>query len=241
MLGFIYKDIRTNRMHIALILGVHSFLNILCPIMLLLDDDNAISRAGLFTTGFLTMMVFCSFMIVGAFASNFVQTDERKKWGYYVVSLPHGKRKQVFAKYIFVAGILGLTFCIVIGINLIFKAINSNIPDILSITVAILSIELIMKAIEMPCIIAFGTKIGTQVKGGLMALVITFAAVYAMFGDLSWLGSEENIWENIFKFINDFRFAKFGIILLAISIPVYIISCLISTKLYINGIERMEK
>ena len=242
MLGFIYKDIRTNRTHIAVILLVLAFFNILFPIAFLINgDDNGIESSGLFVTGAFAMMIFCSFLIVGAFAMNFVQTDERKKWGFYVVSLPSGKRNQVVAKYIFVAGMFGLTFCIVIVTNLIFKAISSMAPDILSITVVLLGIELIMKAIEMPCIIAFGSKIGTQVKGGLMALILVAAAIYAMFGDLSWIGSEESFWESIFKFISDFKFSRFGIILLLIGIPAYIISCLISTRLYIKGIDRMEK
>ncbi|MBR4554725.1 MAG: ABC-2 transporter permease [Ruminococcus sp.] len=244
MLGFIYKDIRTNSKWMWLVLGVLVVFNGLTTAAMLLDNNKdtlSVTEAPLFLTGFYSMAAFCSFVCAGAFAMNFVQTDERKKWGYYVVSLPNGRRKQVIAKYIFVAGSLGLTFGIVTAVNQISKAINTNVPDILSIAVALTGLELIMKAIEMPCIIAFGSKIGTQVKGGLMAVAVIFAAVYAMFGDLSWIGTEDSVWESIFKFISDFSFSRFGIIMILIAVPLYIISCLLSIRLYLCGIDRMEK
>ena len=244
MLGFLYKDIRTNRNWILLILLVLAFLNMLAPTALFLGDSSSglkTSEMPLFINGFFAAMSLCSFLVVGAFAMNFVQTDERKKWGCYAVSLPGGIVKQVTSKYIFVAGMLTLTFGICCGVNAVCGLIKSETPAAYGVTLTLFATELIMKAVEMPCITAFGSKIGTQVKGGLMAVIVFVFVIYLLFGDLSCIGSEESFWESFFKFIGDFRFSTFGLGLLLAAVPLYVLSCVISVKVYLRGIERMEK
>ena len=244
MLGFLYKDIRTNRKWILIIILVLAFLNLLAPAAIFLGDGSSGLKASektMFVTVFFAIMSLSSFLCSGAFAMNFVQTDERKKWGYYVVSVPRGIVRQVASKYIFTAGMLMLTLGLCSGVNAICGLIWEKTPAVYGITLTLFAIELIMKAVEMPCITAFGSKIGTQVKGGLMAVIVFAIVIYLLFGDLSWIGSEESFWESFFKFVGDFKFSTFGAWLLLAAVPVYIISCIISTKVYIRGIDRMEK
>ena len=125
--------------------------------------------------------------------------------------------------------------------NAVCGLIKSETPAAYGVTLTLFAIELIMKAVEMPCITAFGSKIGTQVKGGLMAVIVFVSVIYLLFGDLSWIGSEESFWESFFKFIGDFRFSTFGLGLLLAAVPLYALSCVISVKVYLRGIERMEK
>ena len=244
MLGFLYKDIRTNRKWILIMILVLTFLNLFAPFALIFGDSKGgvkSSEITMLLTGFFAAMSLSSFLCVGGFAMNFVQTDERKKWGYYVVSLPGGIIKQVVSKYIFTAGILMLTLGLCSGVNAIFRLIWDETPSAYGITLTLFAIELIMRAVEMPCIIAFGSKIGTQVKGGLIAVIVFAIVIYLLFGDLSWIGSEESFWESFFKLVSDFKFSTFGAVLLLAAVPVYIVSCMISTKLYLKGIERMVK
>ena len=237
MLGLIYKDIRTNLKWLLTAFGVVLFYNV---IMFLSNykthDMDFIGMRGLY------LLLYCSvFFTVGAFALNFIQTDERKKWGYYVTSLPNGIAKQVIAKYIFVAGTLMATFAMCYIQNFIVCQVNDEAVSISGVLMILLSIMLIILSFELPCAIAFGTKNGAYVKTGIFVGLVLFAAIYLMFGDISFLGSEEEFTEKFFDTLGKLSKTANGLKAVAVSIPVYCLSCFISAKLYISGIERMEK
>ena len=242
MLGFLYKDLRSNGRWVMIMLFVLVFFNVFASWAILSGEDNGgVPDNKLFMTGFFAGFNLISYLVVGAFALNFVQTDERKKWGCYVTAVPGGIVKQVAAKYCFVALSVLMTFSICCGTNAVIRTMNDNAPDMTGINVLLAAVSLLMRSVELPCVMAFGTKIGTQVKGGLMAAAILAVVVYGLFGDLSWIGSEESFWESVFKFIGDFNLMSFGLKLLAAAVPVYAVSCFISVRLYLRGIDRMEK
>ncbi len=242
MLGLLYKDLCTNRRYLLPIFFVLIFFNVVMSVMVFVGDDTiGATENPLFLTGFMGGAAFLSFLIVGAFALNFFQTDERKKWGYYVTAVPGGIAKQVTAKYVFVALSVLLTFCICWGTNLVIRSIFDKAPDITGVVVTLAALSLLMRSVELPCITVFGTKIGTQIKGGFMAVIVLALLVYGLFGDLSWIGSEDSFWESFFKFVGEFRFISLGLKLLAAAVPLYCVSCVISTRLYLKGIDRLEK
>ncbi len=242
MTGMLYKDLRTNSRWVKIILLILIFFNVVMSFMLCIgDDDIGATKNKLFMTLFFGGSAAISFMVVGAFALNFVQTDERKKWGCYVTAVPNGIAKQVVAKYIFVALSVLLTLVICGITNLVTRSQIETAPDISGIIITLAAISLIMRSVELPCITAFGTKIGTQVKGGLMAVIILAVLIYGLFGDLSWIGSEDDFWESFFRLIQDLDFNRLSLILLAAAVPLYCISCFISTKLFLGGIERLDK
>ncbi|MBQ7186766.1 MAG: ABC-2 transporter permease [Ruminococcus sp.] len=242
MLGFLYKDLRCNGRWVMIMLFVLVFFNVVTSVMILSGENNGgVPDNKLFMTGFFAGFSLISYLVVGAFALNFVQTDERKKWGCYVTAVPGGIAKQVTAKYCFVALSVLVTFCICSVTNAVIRTVNDKAPDVVGINIMLAAVSLLMRSVELPCITAFGTKIGTQVKGGLMAVIVLAVVIYGLFGDLSWIGSEENFWESIFKYIGDFNLKSFGLKLLAAAVPIYAVSCFISMKLFLQGIDRMEK
>lgn len=241
MLGLLYKDMRANLKGILVMLLVLIFLNGLTTVMLFVGEDNDSAMNTTFIMGFCSIMAVSSFMTIGATALNIVQTDERKKWGYYITAVPNGIRKQVGAIYTFVFIAMLITFTVVYGVNFIARTVVDAVPDMLGITLTLVFFGLIMRAIELPCIIAFGSKVGSQVKGGLMLLVILGIVVYLLFGDLSWIGSEYDFWDGLFTWIRDFKFTDLALKLAAVGLPMYIVSYFISTKLYLKGVDRMEK
>lgn len=246
MLGFLYKDIKSNLQWLLLGLGVILFMVCMLSVVAVTGDENVRQNGlGSFMKMFLFMLEATSFIIVGAFSLNYIQSDERKKWGYYVTSIPHGQTYQVAAKYIFVAAVTFITFGICVANNFIVGQFVDGMPDITETLFSVVCLSLLMRAIELPCIFAFGTKVGSQVKGGILAAVIIGAAIYFMFGDLSWMGTEDEIWDKIFGWIQGFDISKLmdttiGKILIG-AIPLYAVSCFISTKLYLKGVDRMEK
>ncbi len=237
MLGLIYKDIRTNLKWLLLALSVVLIFNVIMFLSNFKTHDlDFIGMRGLY------LLLYCSvFFTVGAFALNFIQTDERKKWGYYVVSLPNGIAKQIIAKYIFVAATLIVTFGLCYIQNYAVCLYNNEAVSISGVLMILTSVTLVFLSFELPCAVAFGSKNGAYVKAGIFVGLVLFAAIYLMFGDISFLGSEEEFTEEFFDTLGKLSKRSTGLKAFSASIPFYCISCFISTKLYIGGIERMEK
>ena len=242
MIGLLYKDLRTNRKNLLMVFFVLAFFNAVASSAILMDDNSAgAANNTIFMIGFFGCFTLISYLLVGAFALNFVQTDERKKWGYYVTAVPGGIAKQVIAKYCFVGASVLVTFCICSATNIVVRSLNDKAPDLTGINVILAAVSLMMRSLELPFITAFGTKIGTQIKGGMMVLMILSVLTYGLFGDLSWIGSEYDFWDSFFKFINGFSTVSFGLKLLAAAVPMFAVSCCISVKLFPGGIDRLEK
>ena len=237
MLGLLYKDIRANLRWLLLTLGIVLFFN-----LVMFSADVSSHDIDFIGMRAVYLLLYSSvFILTGAFALNYVQTDERKKWGYYVASLPHGIAKQVISKYIFVL----LTLLFTLGVcslqNYMVRLFNDEAKSIVSIFVILMSIVLIMLAFELPCAIAFGSKYGSYVKAGIFVLLMLIAAVYLMFGDISWMGSEEEFSDKFMDKISNISKSSNAIKFALSALPLYCISCFISVKLYLGGIERMEK
>ena len=95
MLGFLYKDIRSNLKWLLLGLCVILFMVCMMSMVMIAGDENVRQNGmGSFMKMILFMMEATSFIIVGAFSLNYIQSDERKKWGYFVASVPHGQAYQ---------------------------------------------------------------------------------------------------------------------------------------------------
>ena len=248
MLGFLYKDIITNKKNLLILLLVLLVINSFV-FMIFVGDNPEATISGmriLFKIMIFSFSAF-SFFISGAMSSNYFKTDERKKWGYYVVSTPRGALKQIISKYILVLIVAGFTYAIPLIINIIARKIfpKYDIPNVSGAILIFLFIMLFLRAVETPFIVGLGQKAGEKVKAAIMIGMILAAAIYLMFADISWMGSSDQVLEKIFDLINKIRFTdiirSWGGKLVLLSLPLYLISCFISIKLYVYGIERLEK
>jgi len=237
MLGLIYKDFRVNLKWLCLAGGLMLFFNIV--IGAADSGSHDIDFIGMKAVYYL--LYASVFFMLSAFSMNYVQTDERKKWGYFITSLPGGIAKQVVSKYIFVALTIAFDFVICWSQNFIVQQINDEVGSITGILLILSCITLLIVSVELPCAIAFGTKSGAYVKSGIFVALVLIAAVYLMFGDISWLGSEEKFTEKFLDKLSHLDLSSTAGKILLSAIPLYCVSCFISTKLYLGGIERMEK
>ena len=237
MLGLIYKDFRANIKWLCLSSGIIIFYSIVMGMADSSSHDIDFSRM----KPIYYLLYASVFIMTGALSLNYVQTDERKKWGYFVTSLPNGIVKQVVSKYIFVALTLAFAFGICWIQNLIVRQFNDEVGSITGILFLLSCITLLIVAVELPCAIAFGTKNGAYIKSGIFVVLVLIAAIYLMFGDISWLGSEDQFTEKFFDKLSRLDLSGTAGKVLLSGIPLYCISCFISTKLYLGGIERMEK
>ena len=244
MIGFFKKELRINGKTLLLSCGTLFVLNTLMVIALLSGDRDQNMDQTFFMV-FLGFTSVISFIVMGAFSLNLMQTDERRKWCYYVCSVPDGIVKQTVAKYALVAATIGATFLISCGSNLLVRSSFKDVPIQNGMLMLLVCVSLLLRAVELPFVVAFGTKAGSSIKGCLMLVIIMIALLYALFGDLSWLGTEDEFWEKIFRFITDLDIAKLskswaGKLIWA-AVPLYLVSLFISTRLYLHGVDRMEK
>jgi len=247
MLGYLYKDIRINRNILCIMLGLIAFFSFF-PIMAAYGDEEvgAVTE-GIVFYGIYFLINGTVFFIVGMTASVFVQTDERKKWGYYNAAAPNGIRFQVGSSYIIVFCSIAIALGATWGANYLIRTFSSiDIPSAGGMMTVFALICLLMRGIELPFFYAFGSKIGSLVKGLLFVVVILIALIYFMFADISWLGSRDDFMENFLKWLSGLDIKNLvtgGFIgkLLLGAVPLYAISYYISTKVYLKGVDRLEK
>ena len=245
MLGFIYKEIKVNKQWLCIMLGLVIFFSCFPMLAASGGDDGRLEGVAFYGVYFL--INGSCFLVVGMMASVFVKTDERKKWGYYTTSVPGGIKKQVGAIYIMILAAILFTLGITCGINVfVRKATDIDVPDAAGMMLVFALIVLFMRAIELPFFYAFGSKVGSAVKALLVIVLIFIAAVYLLFADLSWLGSMDDFMGNFIKWLTKLDLKHLisggfvGKLLLA-AVPMYIASYFISTKVYLKGVERLEK
>lgn len=247
MLGYLYKDIRINKQMLGIMFGLIVFFSII-PIMAAFggEESGAVTEGVVFY-GIYFLINGTTFLIVGMMASGFAQTDERKKWGYYNAAVPNGIKQQVGSCYIIVVCSIIIALAVTCGINYFIRTVFSiKIPSAGGMMTVFALICLLMRAIELPFFFAFGSKIGSLVKGLLFVSIIMTALVYFMFADISWLGSRDKIMENFLNWLTKLDIKHIvtgGFIgkLLIAAVPLYAVSYFISTKVYLKGVERLEK
>ena len=241
MLGYLYKELKTNKLILGVMFGLMMFFNV-CPFASATGDDKP---EGAFFYAVFFIMSGSSYLVIGMCASGLVQTDERKKWGYYNAAAPNGIRMQVGSIYIIILFALVCCFCISWAINTIMRKMSANVPNVTGMMIAMALLVLLLRAIELPFFYAFGSRVGGLVKTLLVFIVIFAVALYFLFADLSWLGSQDEVVEKIFEFLSSISAKKLwnsilGKILIS-AVPLYFISYFISTKVYLRGIDRLEK
>ena len=245
MLGFIYKEIKVNKQWLCIMFGLVIFFSAFPMLTAFGDKDGGLEGTAFYVVYFLINGT--CFLVVGMMASMFIQTDERKKWGYYATSVPSGIRKQVGAIYIIIFAAILFTLGVTSVINIVMRKVTDiDMPDATGMMLVFALIVLLMRSIEMPFIYAFGSKVGAAVKALLVFVLIFFAAVYFMFADLSWLGSMDDFIGNLLRWFSELDLKHLingGFVgkLLLCAVPLYALSYYISTKVYLRGVDRLEK
>lgn len=189
----------------------------------------------------LTFSSIAVMLTIGMFESGLTEADELKKWQAFIVSSPDGIRRQIGAKYVFnaalsctIANILAIFFSVAAAIN------GTDVSIAVSLLLQFLWLQLIIRALEMPFIVCFGSKQGNIFRMVLMGLLTMGIIIYALFGDLSVFGSLEGF----LKWMKDFLTDSNNYILYltpAATWIVYYISYKISCMLYLKGGEYYDK
>ena len=223
-------------------------------VMLILPIQAVIEESGgdaeYFTTYMMTIKLAFSavvFFLTGAMQSVFFESDERKKWAYFVASTPECVEGILWRKYTAVFMLTGICLIYCFVVDAVF-CIFAEESSVISIAVMMVYAQIFLRAIEIPFWVRFGTKRGSMVKAAIMLVIIFAIILYALFGDLSVFSSSESLIDKIMGFVNKFLEGDMPdwIILITGIFPfaaaaLYYLSYKISCKLYLKGVEEFDK
>lgn len=237
MVGLLYKEFIQNRRNLALIGGT---LMIFSSIMFIPEPEGFEEIWTL-----LGLIVYVPiFALTGdMFQSSIFESDESKKWAYFIASSPMTVKGQVGSKYWFtlLTSYAVLVWCAVC--DAISCAVHDNPNSMISLIVMLFFIQIMMRAVEMPFIIRFGSKIGAVYKGIVFSVLIFAVIVYLLFGDLSKFGSVENFYSWFFKMMSGGSNGMliFSAALPYVSVGLYYLSYRLSCGFYMKGAENYDK
>lgn len=240
MTGYLYKEWKLNRM-LFLLTAVIAVGIVFLPIIIVMVRERTLSREAFlyFAKDGQLLKEIIIYLGVGAALAlqewSFLREDDMKAWGFFVSSNPKGIRGYIYAKYGFVAAMCLCFFILSTGFDYISTLIVNTIggvgmPQSIEAFWTLFLVMLLFNALEMPFAIRFGSKKGNTIKLILgIAFMIIVTAVF--------LGNPFGIMDKIFLFFVDKEIpfsVKWG--LPVISIAAYILSGLLSCKLYMKGV-----
>lgn len=237
MAGLLYKEFIQNRRNLALI-GVAML--VISSIMFMSAPEGF---EQIWTLMGLMVYVLIFALTGEMFQSSIFEPDESKKWAYFIASSPMMAKGQVGSKYWFtlLTSYAVLVWCAVC--DAVSCAVHDNPNNMISLIVMLFFIQILMRAVEIPFIVRFGSKIGNVYKG-VAAFVLIFAViVYLLFGDLSKFGSAENFYSWFFRVLNG---GSDGVLIFMAALPylsigLYYISYRLSCGFYMKGAENYDK
>ena len=240
MTGLLYKEFRQNRFMLLVGCGIALVLLIM-PIKAVISEPE--STIMLYKAAFTAAIFF----LTGAIQQIFFQSDEQKKWAYFITATPKSVEGMLWTKYTAVFMISGICFiyCFIVDSALCIFAEDSMVAQI---AVQLIYIQLFLRAIEIPFWVRFGTKKGSMVKAAFVLVIIFAVILYLLFGDLTVFSSEKSFADRIYEMLDDFMegnvpdwmFLVQGIFPFAAA-ALYYFSYKISCKLYLKGVEEFDK
>lgn len=243
MYGLLYKDtIVLRKNFLPTMLGV-GFMQFLHFVGVMGEPDVDIKSIYKLMSLF---AILCTFYIMGMFEQGIFDPDERKKWAYYVTSTEGGVKAQVGEKYI-------LMYLLSMGTMVFCNTMNAIAIDVtkdkavsmMGISIALFFIQMFLRAIDIPFMIAFGSKKGNMLHGAMLVAGLFIVAAYLLFGDLSFFGnSMDGFWDRIFELMSVGNNVKVLIVLLICALavlPLYYLSYCISCKYYLKGVDGYDK
>lgn len=250
--GFFYKELRQNRQGILLVVLLPAALQVLIALMLLFVELTSPEFLSNGVIAILTnSLVRCIGTAIAAFCVSGMLTgvflgDDKKLWGYFVVSTPAGIRGAMYSKYLLLAlmNVLYLaawyvTDCCLATLR--YFAVGEEAPSLLGLYVAVFFLLLLLSALDIPFIVRYGAKRGSIIKLiYMLSLAILFTVIFAMV-------LPETIRDRLIQKAIDLYHGQVSTgMLLAVglypwgALTAYCLSYKLSCKLFLKGVNRYD-
>ena len=257
MNGLLYKNLYQNRLFIILSALAPSVILFLMIFVTYFGEESTFSIQAVFqniaNSGIMLRLfsIIIGYIIAEPCLFMVISHDEVKKWAYFSVTTPTGINGQLYVKYVIIFMMCGLTLICTYIIDTVICCITTAITgeemtSVVTILIILFYGQIFLKAIDLPFAVRFGTNKGSNVKALMLLGILLIFIIYILFGPLP--ADIESFLESIYKFIENLNSGNIpdGIFIFQglfsfISIGGYIISYLISCRLYLKGVESYDK
>lgn len=143
------------------------------------DFDRFLIQAG-FTVG-----AVLTYLVVGEAQSAVIGCDRTSRFYSFASTVPYGVSKLTVSKYL-------LVFVISAVETLLFSLLSCVIGcgSNPALPLALMIVQLFMRAVEIPLMLMFGVKSGKAVKGAVFGAAVMAFIIYMLYGDISWLSGD---------------------------------------------------
>ncbi len=244
MKGFLYKEIKQNRLYILLTVALAPVM-VYLPLVLNMIATKSVGKESFYHLASEGVIVRVLTITVGyccayALQSFVLKGEDRKMWGFFVGSAPNGIRNFIGMKYLFTAG-LNIMFsaltalCDLILVFMMKYLCGLNVQFMWEIYLSMAFLMMLWSAFEMPCTIRFGEKKGTILR---MILLVALLAIFIGV-TLLWPDAVEKfrlaLWLNA-DLPDIMRWAT-----PIVSLGGFVLSWFISCKVYLKGVMNCYK
>lgn len=237
MSGLIYKELVMNKKPLLIM----TLVSLIMSSVLFTQNEVEPGMETIFSLlGMLSFVLI--FFIVGMMQPMIFEADETKRWAYFISASPKTAKGQVEAKYIFTLMIsLGaMIFCMIV--NDAAELVN-GVPDMLLLIYNLLIIQIFLRAVELPFIFRFGSKVGGSYKAAVFLLALLAIIAYLLFGDLSMFKNIDAFYDRVLALLGgdipDSLYIVMAVSPYAAGI-LYYVSYRISVKFYLRGAENYD-
>lgn len=237
MAGLLYKEFILHKKSLRIVSGVTAMMTIYIILMAATTIPEDMSEL----TMIFAAIYFIMFFIIGFLQTELFRKDENNKWCGFVTSSPKAATGQVQCKYYatLIANVMMLAWLSLI--DTVAAALGAS-----SMTMLLHVLfwgQLLINSIEFPFSLRFGTNKGTNIKMGIVLTIVLAAIIYGLFGDISFLTSDDAV-DNIARFFSGDGMGILGLWFIGLlpwaSLAAYIFSCKLSEKLYLKGVESYD-
>ena len=234
MTGLVYKEWKQDRWFILSMIpcGFAPLLALLLLREQITSVDNIALRIGGLIAGFLA---------AGALQLLVLRGDDCKLWGYWITATPDGYKGFLRVKYEMIFGmIVLLMFSVQFG-DMGYCAVAADMGkadamQISGIALPLCFVQILLRAIDIPFVYRFGSKKGSFIK---MICLVTVAIILLAFLILN-VERFDMIIESCKKVINVQNSSLLLSVGLVVCLALYYLSCRITCRLYLKGVEQYD-
>ncbi len=242
MLGLLYKDIVSNKktmIPMFLIIGALELGMLVVMISVTVFGSEKLKDWEL---GLVYMLCSINIFFILLFLEPCInQNDEMKKWQAFIASTEDGVKKQVGSKYLMCFFMTTVFYNLLNLIGSVSSAaMELDITLFQTLGVQLIWLQLLLYAIEMPFMLAFGVKKGEKIREIICLLLALAAGIYLCFGDLSIFGDPVKFLFWLRDFVQDSG-NYFLLLTPPVTLILYYISYCISCRVYLRGGEHYDK
>lgn len=233
MRGLLYKDFFLLKGNMIFMAVFQLIMTGLCILLVTIGLDREL------TVLVLAACYYLPFFIMTMVTQELFAQDEKSPWSSFVGSTPQGLKGQVACKYyvILIENLL-LLLCCFFTDALVVAVTGDTAISMVLVGMFFFCIRIFLQAIEIPFLMRFGINAGGAVKGAVQAFIVFAVICYGLFGNISFLFSDDPI-AAFLAFFSSGHVIWLRVAIPCVAVAAYYLSYKITLGIY-KGVEHVE-